>query len=232
MRALSWSSEEAQAWDRFLRENLGLASSLLMENAAVELANNILQVAKDKGFTKILLLCGTGHNGGDAVTAARHLMGGSLDLRLAFPIGPPRPGGLTEAALQPLARLGLHAEPVGTPPSQLWAGRDLVVDALFGLGLNRPLTGAALDLVVELNATRVPVLAVDVPSGLDATTGASWGAAVRADWTLTFVGPKQGFQKGVGPTVTGQIQIAEIGVRPEIAEAWLRSRRAALSRES
>lgn len=232
MKDLLWSAEEAQAWDHYLQHDLGLTASLLMEDAAVALANNILQVSKDKGFTKTLLLCGTGHNGGDAVTAARHLLGSSLDLRLAFPLGPPRPASLTLGALTTLARLGLHPEPASTPLRHLLQGTDLVVDALFGIGLNRPLTGAAHDLVLALNAAKLPVMAVDVPSGLNATTGSVWGAAVRADWTVSFVGVKQGFLQGSGPALAGEVRIAEIGVRPEIAAAWLQTRRAAISRGS
>lgn len=229
---LAWSGAEAREFDAWLQQELGLPAAHLMENAAAGLANSLLQISAEQGFTRILLLCGPGHNGGDGLTAARQLHGGGLDLRLALPLGLPKPGSLPAAALAVLDRLGLRPEPAGTPLADLLAGRELVVDALFGLGLDRPLEGSARDLIQGLNASRLPVLAVDLPSGLDATTGAVWGAAVRAGWTLSFVGPKQGFQRGEGPALTGQVRIAGIGVAAEFAEAWLRARRAAPNRES
>jgi NAD(P)H-hydrate epimerase len=225
MPNLLWTRQEAQAFDRHLQEDLGLPAAILMENAAAGLANKLLQVAQDKGFRRILLICGTGHNGGDALVAARQLQGCGLEFRLALPLGSPRPGNLAAAALLPLASLGLHPAVPGQPLKGLMSSTDLVVDALFGLGLDRPLHPPAVALMQELNDARLPTLAVDLPSGLDADTGATWGAAVRADWTVTFVGPKQGFGRGQGPALCGEVSIAGIGVRMEYGEGWLRTHR-------
>ncbi len=228
----SWTGEEARAFDQYLQQSIGLPAALLMENAAAGLAQAITQLAQEKGFTKILLLCGTGHNGADALVAARHLAGGDLDLRVALPLGPPRALSLGEPALAILPRLGLRPPHPDTPLADLLADRDLVVDALFGLGLDRPILGAAARLIQALNATQKPVLAVDLPSGLDATTGQVWGSAVRATWTLSFVAPKQGFTRGAGPELCGEVRTAGIGLSAGFADSWLRARRAALRRES
>jgi len=228
----SWTGEEARAFDQHLQKSIGLPAALLMENAAAALAQTITQIAQEKGFTKILLLCGTGHNGADALVAARHLAGGGLDVRVALPLGLPRALSLGEPALAILPRLGIRAAHPDTPLAELLAGRDLVVDALFGLGLDRPLLGAAARLIQALNAAQRPVLAVDLPSGLDATTGAVWGSAVRATWTLSFVAPKLGFTVGAGPDLAGEVRTAGIGLSAGFADSWVQARRAALRRES
>jgi NAD(P)H-hydrate epimerase len=94
---------------------------------------------------------------------------------------------------------------------------DLVVDALFGNGLARPLGDPWKSAIERVNASRVPVLAVDLPSGLDADTGEVLGAAVRATETVTFIAPKLGFFRGAGPDHVGRLHVEEIGV----PRAWI-----------
>lgn len=224
-----WTAEEARDFDLHLQQELGLPAALLMENAAAALARLIAQISTEQGLTRILLLAGRGHNGADALVAARHLAGGPWSLRCALPLGPPRPGSLGESALAPLSRLGLAPAPEASLP-ELLADRDLVVDGLYGIGLDRPLEGAARACVEALNASGLPVLAVDLPSGLDASTGEARGAAVRARWTLSFVGRKAGLARGAGPAHAGAVSVAGIGVHADYASAWLARRRAALRR--
>lgn len=174
-----------------------------------------------------MLLCGPGHNGADALVAGRQLLGGPWSLDCLLPLGPPSPGSLGTAALRTWCALGQTA---ATDPGALEAALQapaLLVDGLFGLGLNRPLTGPARACIERVSASGLPVLAVDLPSGLDATSGGIQGVALPATWTLTFVGPKTGFSRGAGPTLCGRIHVADLGVRPEIAQAWLTRRRAA-----
>ena len=97
----------------------------------------------------------------------------------------------------------------------------LVVDALFGTGLTRPLRAPWFDLVLALNAAERPTLAVDLPSGLDADTGEVLGAAVRADVTVCFVAMKPGFYLADGPRCAGRVILAEIGIPAALVEEAL-----------
>jgi NAD(P)H-hydrate epimerase len=89
---------------------------------------------------------------------------------------------------------------------------NLIVDALFGIGLNSAVSGIYLDAINAMNEADIPILAVDVPSGLNADTGKILGAAVRAKWTVTFVAPKKGFYQAEGPAHCGKIIVRDIGI--------------------
>jgi NAD(P)H-hydrate epimerase len=93
-----------------------------------------------------------------------------------------------------------------------------VVDALFGTGLTRPLAAPFLDWVEAMNASQRAVLALDIPSGLDANTGMVLGAATRARDTVTFAAPKVGFYRAAGPAHVGRVHVADIGMPREIWE--------------
>jgi len=151
-----------------------------------------------------VFLVGPGNNGGDALVAEGHLRGEQPTL-----------------VWRPLA---------GDPPPELDA-RTLLVDGLFGVGLSRPIEGRARQALEHVAASPATVLAVDIPSGLHATTGeivgGAAGAALRAHRTLTFVGPKRGFFHGAGPRLVGAWRAVDIGFPVEEAEAWVRARRAA-----
>ena len=225
MRALS--REAVRALDRRAIEEYGLPSCVLMENAGRTAARVALSLVGDGG-SAILCLCGPGNNGGDGLVIARTLVNRGHAARVVF-VGPPEAldaasddvlrnaqlwrglGGEIELAPDVAAVTALAAELAAAP---------LVVDALFGTGLTRPLRAPWLELVGVLNESDARVLAVDLPSGLDADTGAVLGAAVRADVTVTFVAAKRGFARGAGPELCGRLVVAEIGIpRPWIEAA-------------
>jgi NAD(P)H-hydrate epimerase len=162
---------------------------------------------------RILVLCGPGNNGGDGFVAAALLAEAGHQVVLA--------------SLVPVARLEGDAAIAAAG----WAGSiqtldeadpeaaDLVVDALFGTGLARPLDGPAAAIVERVNRSRSPVLAVDVPSGLASDTGAAPGAVVEAVRTVTFACRKPGHLLEPGRTLCGRVEVAEIGIAPEILAA-------------
>ena len=178
----------------------------LMERAglaAAELARDLLA-----GKTSVLVIAGPGNNGGDALVAARHLKGWWFKVSLVF-------AGET-AQLPPDASNALQAwrEAGGVlldtiPSNGKW---DLVIDGLFGIGLARELSGRYLELVREINRMNLPVLALDVPSGLDADAGQTFRAAVRASHTLTFIAMKPGLLTAYGPDYCGQIHVDTLGL--------------------
>ena len=193
---------------------LGLSTLVLMENAGRGAADSLRRRAP--GSTRVVTACGPGNNGGDGGVVARHLDAWGFDVHVAW-IAPPE-------RLSPDARVQFHIlESAGIPQivvdeskleelRGLLARADAVVDALFGTGLTRPPEGLAAALIDMVNAARKPVLALDLPSGLDADSGRPQGRTVRATWTATFVAPKVGFNAPEALEYLGEVEVVEIGV--------------------
>lgn len=181
----------------------GMAGERLMEAAGAAVARAI-QVRWPLG--SVLVLCGPGNNGGDGFVVARILQQAGWPVRLALlgPIGALR----GDAALHARAWSG----PVEPVHPDVLSGARLVVDALFGAGLSRPLAGTALETVLRLNDSGLPVCAVDVPSGLDGATGQPLGEAVRAELTVSFFRKKPGHLLLPGRTLCGELQCVPIGI--------------------
>lgn len=221
----AWTVAEAQEFDRHLQEHCRVPAGLLMENAGRALALEALAAARQFSCGRLLFLVGPGNNGGDALVAARqvHLTEG-IDLELWAPLGTPFQAGSPAAtAYEAACGVGLRAP--STLPDARLGRRPLVVDGLFGVGLSRPLEGGAAAAVERVRVSGAPVLAVDLPSGLDGDSGEILGTALPAWRTLTFVGPKQGCLRGEGPALSGELCTAGIGVSDEFAAAWLARRR-------
>ena len=173
--------------------------------AAAEVARDRL-LAGDR--SSVLVLAGPGNNGGDALWVARHLKDWWFRVDVVFTGNP--------SSLSPDAREALDAwrEVAGNPLSEIPAdGRwDAVIDGLFGIGLQRDLEGPYLELVERVNAMELPVLAIDIPSGLCSDTGRVRGAAVHAALTITFIALKPGLLTHFGTEYCGEILVSDIGV--------------------
>lgn len=165
--------------------------------------------------TPVLALVGPGNNGGDALLAALGLAarGWAVSALALVPEPPTAPDARRARAAWDASGRALHG-----PESldALLAAAPLVIDGLFGIGLARPLTGAASAIAVRLALTGVQVVAVDVPSGLDADRGAivggGSGTAIRADLTVTMIADKPGLHTGAGATHAGRVRVAELGL--------------------
>ncbi|MCS0504478.1 NAD(P)H-hydrate dehydratase [Ancylobacter mangrovi] len=158
--------------------------------------------------SRVLVLCGPGNNGGDGFVAARLMAGMGYRVRVAL-LG-------ARGALKGDAALmaGRWSGPVEAAAEASLEPVDLVIDALFGAGLARDLDGAARELVERLNAASLPVVAVDLPSGIDGASGAVRGAAVRAHWSVTFFRAKPGHLLMPGRLHCGELTVADIGIGP------------------
>jgi hydroxyethylthiazole kinase-like uncharacterized protein yjeF len=220
----TWSCSECAGLDRHLQVERALPASLLMENAGAALATSALRLAAVSAADRVLFVCGPGNNGGDGLVAARQLLG-ELPVAVWAPLGLPRrvPGDGARAAAAAIG-VPLREDPLPPPPA---GGSPLLVDALFGTGLCRPLEGTAREAVAWINACGAPVLAADAPSGLDGDSGEVLGAAVRARWTLSFVAPKDGFLRAQGPVHCGEVLVAGIGVSAAYTRAWRDAQRSA-----
>src|SRR6202051_351534 len=182
----------------------GIASSDLMECAGRAVAEAV--AALHPSGSRIVVVAGPGNNGGDGFVAARLLAerGARVEVMLLGDVGRLK-GDAAQAAKKwtgPLAA----AEPAAL------AGAEVVIDALFGAGLDRPVEGTARALIEVINAGDAPVYAVDLPSGINGTSGAALGVAVKAAHTITFFRKKPGHLLLPGRLHCGTIAVADIGI--------------------
>lgn len=212
--------------DRFTIETLGVPGELLMESAGRAVAGEAL--ALGAGARGAFVVAGAGNNGGDGLVAARHLHVLGVRVRVAV-VGDV--GKLRGDAAANLARARASGVPFVAADAAAEPG-EIVIDALFGTGLDRAVAGEALAAIERMAAARragSPILAVDVPSGLSADTGQPLGAAVEADVTLALGQPKLGLALEPGRSLSGRVHVAKIGIveavsgEPPAAELWTRA---------
>ena len=206
--------EQAREMDRIAMEEYGLPGIVLMENAARGIAGIALHLLD--GASSVAILCGPGNNGGDGLAAARHLANAGIDVsvHLVMPPEAYREGSDPALNLAVVRAMGLALR-----DDVELGGAAVILDGIFGTGLSREIRGApyrgAIQAVNEASGT---VLAIDLPSGLDANTGLPLGAAVRADVTATMAAPKIGFELGQGPDLVGRVEVVDIGIPTAVIE--------------
>jgi NAD(P)H-hydrate epimerase len=189
----------------------GTASLDLMEHAGAAVADAAARMARPGA--RIVVLCGPGNNGGDGFVAARHLRNRGFDVRV-FLLGD---RSMLKGDAAEMARRWPLPIRAATPDAL--QSMHLVIDALFGAGLSRPLEGEAGSIVEVVNASGLPVLAVDVPSGLYGTTGEAAGHCIRALQTVTFFRKKIGHVLLPGRTLSGITTVAQIGIPDAVLDA-------------
>lgn len=225
------SCEQARAIDRKASELLGIPGLLLMENAARNAAviacdmlttfdSPALQSASHSSPAEVMILAGGGNNAGDGYAVARHLMlaghtatifalrepdeligDAAINAHIAQKLG------ITIHLLPDLAAVQVHA--------RSWEGCDLLIDAMLGTGFTgdvRPVMAGAIERCNHAHEQGVSVLALDVPSGLNADTGKPANIAIHADVTATFVAMKKGFLHEGAQRYTGKVRVCDIGV--------------------
>ncbi len=193
--------------DRRAIEEFGIPGIVLMENAARAVAEVVLsRLDAPWRECRVGIACGRGNNGGDGWAIARHLVNEGVNVVITA-LGDPRPG--SDAAINANIARQMHITEVA--PDEEWGVVDLTVDALFGTGLDRPLEGVAAGLVDRLNAG-APIIAVDIPSGLDADSGQTHGPTIRAAVTVTLVALKPGLLQPEAAVYTGRVVVGDIGV--------------------
>jgi hydroxyethylthiazole kinase-like uncharacterized protein yjeF len=182
----------------------GTAGLALMENAGAAVAHAV--VAHQSPGSRVVVLAGPGNNGGDGFVAARLLADRGYALTVLLVGSSDKLRGDAAAAAKAWNR-----EVVAAKPEKI-AGADIVIDALFGAGLDRPVSGLAHAMIEAVNAHATPVVAVDLPSGINGTTGAMMGAAIRARQTVTFFRKKPGHLLMPGRAYCGKLSVASIGI--------------------
>ncbi|HUX00675.1 MAG TPA: NAD(P)H-hydrate epimerase [Phycisphaerae bacterium] len=231
--------DEIRALDRWAMETLGVAGIVLMENAGRQIAEAARAMIAGKKNPRVLILAGPGNNGGDGFVAARHLaaVGGvRAEVVLLAP-----PFDMLRAALSPskgmvegprekmtgdaatnlaiLEAMDLsvrvlvgEAEEMLRELRPMLAGADLVVDGLLGTGTRGKVREPFASVIRAVNDAGRPVLAIDIPSGLDPDTGEPLGPTIRAARTVTMAARKVGFERPGAADYTGEVTVADIGV--------------------
>lgn len=211
--------------DRHTIEDLGVPSLVLMENAATGVVDALRDRFPDA--RSVLVLCGPGNNGGDGLAAARHLGNGGHDVRVLVLGDEDRLSPDAATNLRLARSFGVDVRLIGEDSgvvAEALTGEppDVVVDAMLGTGLDRPLGGRFAAVADMLGEAGVPVLAVDVPTGLSGSSGEVPGPSVEADLTVTFAALKRCHALPPAALACGEVAVVDIGIPPSSLEAGCR----------
>ena len=230
-------NEAMREADRHTIEDLGVPSLDLMENAA----NGVVDALRDSfpDVRRILILCGSGNNGGDGLAAARILAGGGLEIKVLLFADPEGLSADAAENYRQAERAGvpivvvesedlsaLDAELAPKPP-------DLIVDALLGTGIDRPLGGRLAEVAQRVEEADLPVIAVDVPTGLSGSSSEVPGPVMPAELTVTFAALKHCHVLPPACLHCGEVAVVDIGIPPDVVESgsdlrWVEAEDAAL----
>ena len=205
-----YSADDCRELDRIAIEEFGVPSYDLMCRAGARLADAVM--LRWPAARRVAIFCGGGNNGGDGYVLARwlHSVPGMTVNVVGMVTADKLKGDARRAADDYIAAGGQITETAHW--AEAVASSDLLVDALFGSGLARPIEGDMASLIDAINVSGKPVLSVDIPSGLSANTGAVSGPAVRATLTITFIGDKRGLYTADGPDHAGEVFMADLRV--------------------
>ena len=210
--------QQVREVDRRAIAEYGIPGVVLMENAARGAAAVALRMLKTVDRRTALILCGGGNNGGDGLAIARHLHNHGIAVHIALCTDPAGYKGDALTNWRIVQRMKLPAGAVAI--EMLGAATDgLIVDAIFGTGLSAPPRPPFEAIAQAVHRSGRPVLAVDLPSGLDCDTGLPLGACIGATHTVTFVARKKGFANPASRQFTGRVTVVGIGCPRELVQA-------------
>jgi hydroxyethylthiazole kinase-like uncharacterized protein yjeF len=216
-------ASEMQEMDRLTIEEMGIAGIVLMENAARGATRVFLEHFEPPRNSRVLFLCGRGNNGGDGYVMARYLHQKGYGVTVLVLSEYRKITGDARTNLDVARRMGLDVREV--PGVKAWEtcrdlvnNSDFVIDGILGTGLNSPVRGFYQQVIQDVNASGIAVMAIDIPSGLNADTGAVMGAAIRADVTATFGFPKLGQLLFPGASLVGRLVRIDIGIPGGVAD--------------
>jgi len=204
--------------DRRAVEEFGIPILVLMENAGravADAARKMLSQRESPGIAipglnrPILILTGPGNNGGDGLVAARWLHNDGFNVSILLLADRANYKNAAATQLKIIEAMKLPIKTATEADTEIKA--DLIIDAIFGTGLTRPIDGLAAKIIHAVNTSNHPILAIDIPSGLDADIGEALGVAIRATETVSFCGTKLGFLRPQAKAFTGHVTLADIG---------------------
>ncbi|MCR4402101.1 MAG: NAD(P)H-hydrate dehydratase [Firmicutes bacterium] len=210
------TSDGMREIDRKAIEEVGIPGTVLMENAGRAVADAVKRLLEGTPGRRVCIVAGKGNNGGDGFVAARHLVNSQVRVKTFLVGKADEVGGDAKVNLDVLRRMGVDVEEIG--PDDVHRVRvaasvsDVVVDAIFGTGFKGEPGGYVAQVIDAINESGRPVVAVDVPSGLDASTGKVSASCVKARCTVTFGLPKIGLLLYPGASYAGELVVADIGI--------------------
>ena len=207
--------------DRISIERYLIPGIVLMENAARTATDVACEMLDGECSGEVLILCGGGNNGGDGLAIARHLhnRGANVAIVLTTPSADYKGDALTNFNI--VRQMQLNIAPIDVERIRKTSAL-LIIDAIFGTGLNRPPADPFPQIVETVKASGVAVLAIDVPSGLDCDTGKPLGACIEATRTITFVAEKVGFANPDARKYLGAVTVGDIGCPQELIAQVMR----------
>lgn len=207
--------ETMRKLDKFAIEAIGIPGIALMENAGRAVFEAAYKALAGKNLPA-LIFCGRGNNGGDGFVVARHLINNGIEIAVYVVGALSKMKGDAAVNLRILRKMGIPINKVSQKmlPQLRVRMKDcgLIIDALLGTGLSGEVTGLYREVIALINEAGCPVLSVDIPSGLDGTTGQPLGIAVVANTTVTFQLPKKGFENPRARNFTGELKVVDIGI--------------------
>ncbi|MEW6162546.1 MAG: NAD(P)H-hydrate dehydratase [Nitrospirota bacterium] len=215
------TAEEMRIIDRRTIEEYGILGTVLMERAGLAVASKIKELfgkGKDSDHQKVIVLAGSGNNGGDGLAVARNLHNECWDVKVFLT---PRPEDLKGDALlqyNAAVKFGVDIRPIKELLKQqsVITPHTIMVDALLGTGLSKNVMGMLSEVISFLDRSNIPIISVDIPSGISSDNGQVMGEAVKADYTVTFGLPKRGHLLFPGAQHTGKLFIEDIGFPKEL----------------
>jgi ADP-dependent NAD(P)H-hydrate dehydratase / NAD(P)H-hydrate epimerase len=212
--------EEMRSMDRYAIEKLGIAEEILMENAGLA-AVSLLQKKIGIRGKRFVIFCGTGNNGGDGLVVARLIHSHGCRAKVFLLGDKNKFRGAAQSNLTIIEKLPVEVLKLGNAmkAKKDVAHCDLIIDAIFGTGLDREVTGLAADVIAFINKSKKKVLSLDIPSGVNGNTGELMGAAVKADYTVTFGLSKIGNMLYPGYELCGKLFVTHISFPPSLTES-------------
>lgn len=211
------TAEEMQKLDYKAIHEIGIPGVVLMENAGLQVVEEIFNVIGNPKGKTITIFAGKGNNGGDGFVIARHLLNAGAEVKVLLFAEVADVTGDAKTNLNILEAMGHKVFPILKPNSVnivklSMVYSDLVVDAIFGTGFNGTVPEHVGKVIDIINSSGKPVIAVDIPSGLGANTGKAKGPCIRATGTVTFAQTKIGLIIEQGPEFVGKLTVADISI--------------------
>lgn len=212
------SAEQMRDFDRRAIENFNISGIVLMENAAQKVAFEAFKMIKEIENPKVFIFAGKGNNGGDGFAAARILKNMGVNVFVFLTGNEADLKGDAKINFNIIKKMKINIESASDLNFKNEILCDLIIDAIFGTGLKREITGDLCDLIENINNCGKEILSIDIPSGIDSDTGNVMGKAICADITVTFVCPKLGLILYPGAEYAGKVMTKDISVPKEILE--------------
>ena len=214
------TAEQMRALDKRATDQYGIPSLLLMENAALSVFIAAEEMLGDINGKRVVVIAGPGNNGGDGFAVARHLHNNGADIFIAYFGDRDKAKGDALINIEITEKMGLPIEPLKDAETlqDCLVNTDLIIDALLGTGIQGEVRPLYAEVISGINSSGVPVLSVDIPSGVNADTGEICRTAVFADVTVTFALPKIGLFTYPGAERVGDLIVADISIPAEALE--------------